>query len=81
MKIAPVLQALMADLWAKARMPPPTQTKAGDAKVLRLAEAELRGLLTVARLLRTEHVCADPSYGKDCVCCRALARLKKASEP
>jgi hypothetical protein len=48
-KIAPVLGALLHDLRAQVK---PGKAGAGDAQVLRLARAELRVLLAVARLAR-----------------------------
>ena len=81
-RTAPTLRALMEDLWAQARKPPPAKQKAGDAQVLRIAEAELRALLAVARAARKwrcEH------KDEDCLGCqrvaRALARLDRTRAP
>jgi hypothetical protein len=67
--IAPVLSALLDDLVDTAKLP-------GDHQVLRLARAELRALLAVARAVKRD---GNPG---ECGCgpCRAYSRLRRLSE-
>jgi hypothetical protein len=81
-KIAPVLSALVKDLWGRAKTPPPTRQKAGDAQLLRIAEAELRAVLAVVRAAK-DHSHADVEYDPVserhlCPICRALDRLARS---
>jgi hypothetical protein len=84
-KIAPTLRALMLDLWAKAKTPPPTKERAGDAQVLRISDAELRALLAVASASRRiwcgcfPDDAVDRDHQPGCTLGRALARLDRAS--
>jgi hypothetical protein len=86
-KIAPVLTALMADLWSNAhgKKPHPKASMEGNRRVIRLATADLRALLSVARagqravdVWRINYE-IEPPTPEDKSLDRALRRLSRVS--
>jgi hypothetical protein len=76
-KIAPVLSALLDDLVDTAKLP-------GDHQVLRLARADLRALLAVARAAGEADILHDGPHEvgtapKACAGCRLMRALSRAS--